>query len=395
MPNVNLQNKLKKTAHILNKYLPLISQSDLAVISGSEINHKWITGLMKLDRDDLVRFDAQREHTLLNDPEWLELVDDIEDLSRFRKVEVNEIELKTFGNVKKQHELKQLYFFMSEDSGKSVADFGGGVGNLAYFLEGELEMKVTVLEKDLALIDKGKKKLSKMNSQVLFNHCHVCSNSSTANLENIEVAVGLHTCGNFATDMFRTCMENKIQKIINLGCCYSKIKDDDYNLSVHSDKSISFNERALSSAIQSFNKVPVEFYKYRERIMKFKLSFHHWLFSEHSHLAFCSMSNARKSLYENSFGDYVQICLSKFFTEIMVPDKKNVELFYQSERNTYLNEYFSAFYALRRYLGKLVEIYILCDRALFLEENGYSVDIVEVFNPAISPRCNAIVATKI
>ena len=350
---------------------------------------------MKLDRDDLVRFDAQREHTLLNDPEWLELVDDIEDLSRFRKVEVNEIELKTFGNVKKQHELKQLYFFMSEDSGKSVADFGGGVGNLAYFLEGELEMKVTVLEKDLALIDKGKKKLSKMNSQVLFNHCHVCSNSSTANLENIEVAVGLHTCGNFATDMFRTCMENKIQKIINLGCCYSKIKDDDYNLSVHSDKSISFNERALSSAIQSFNKVPVEFYKYRERIMKFKLSFHHWLFSEHSHLAFCSMSNARKSLYENSFGDYVQICLSKFFTEIMVPDKKNVELFYQSERNTYLNEYFSAFYALRRYLGKLVEIYILCDRALFLEENGYSVDIVEVFNPAISPRCNAIVATKI
>ena len=395
MPNVNLQNKLKKTAHILNKYLPLISQSDLAVISGSEINHKWITGLMKLDRDDLVRFDAQREHTLLNDPEWLELVDDIEDLSRFRKVEVNEIELKTFGNVKKQHELKQLYFFMSEDSGKSVADFGGGVGNLAYFLEGELEMKVTVLEKDLALIDKGKKKLSKMNSQVLFNHCHVCSNSSTANLENIEVAVGLHTCGNFATDMFRTCMENKIQKIINFGCCYSKIKDDDYNLSVHSDKSISFNERALSSAIQSFNKVPVEFYKYRERIMKFKLSFHHWLFSEHSHLAFCSMSNARKSLYENSFGDYVQICLSKFFTEIMVPDKKNVELFYQSERNTYLNEYFSAFYALRRYLGKLVEIYILCDRALFLEENGYSVDIVEVFNPAISPRCNAIVATKI
>ena len=70
---------------------------------------------------------------------------------------------------------------------------------------------------------------------------------------------------------FRACISNKTEKIINFGCCYSKIKNNDYNLSVHSDKSIIFNERALSSATQSFNKVPVEFYQYRERIMKFKI----------------------------------------------------------------------------------------------------------------------------
>lgn len=394
MPNTDLRRKLQKTAILLNKYLQLISQSDLTVIDGNEITHKWITELMKLDRDDLVRFDAQKEHTLLKDPEWLQLIDDIEKLSHFKKTDINQVEVIASGNVKKQHELKQLYSFMNEDMGKSIADFGGGVGNLAYFLEGQLGMKVTVLEKGLALIEKGKKKFSKLNSQVTFNHCHVCSSVSAPNLANLEVAIGLHTCGNFATDMFRACIDNKTNKIINFGCCYSKIKNGDYNLSAHSDKAIFFNERALSSGTQSFNKVPDAFYDYRERIMKFKLSFHHWLFKEHSHLGFCSMSNARRSLYENSFSDYVQICLKKFFAEIPTPVKSSIELFYKSERNTFLNNYFSAFYALRRYLGKLVEIYILCDRALFLEENGYHVDIVEVFNPSISPRCYAIVAVK-
>ncbi|MBT4792137.1 MAG: methyltransferase, partial [Halobacteriovoraceae bacterium] len=337
MHNANLSNKLQKIANILNKYLPLISQSDLSVISGNEITHKWITQLMKLDRDDLVRFDAQKEHTLLNDPDWLQLIDDIEKLFYFKKTNLNEMKVKTFGNVKKQHELKQLYSFMSEDVGKSVTDFGGGVGNLAYFLEGQLEMKVNVLEKDMALIEKGKKKLSKLNSQVTFNQCHVCSSAKVPNIANGEVAIGLHTCGNFATDMFRTCIENKTQKIINFGCCYSKIKNHDYNLSGYSDKSIILNERALASATQSFNKVPCEFYDYRERIMEFKLSFHHWLFAEYSHLGFCSMSNARTSLYKNTFSGYVEICLKKFFPEFPTQEQSRIEHFYKSERNTFLN----------------------------------------------------------
>ena len=390
MNNKNLSDKLKNVAIILKKHLALISQSDLTVISGNEIIHKWITELMKLDRDDLVRFDSQKEHTLLDDSEWLQLIDEIEKISCFTKIDLNDIEVPTFGNIKKQHELKQLYSFMSKDVGKSVVDFGGGVGNLACFLEGQMGMDVTVLEKDMALIEKGKKRILKMDGQVKFEHCHVCSSLSTPDLRNNEVAIGLHTCGNFATDMFRVCINNKTKKIVNFGCCYSKIKNNDYNLSAHSDKSIFLNERALSSAIQSFSKVPVEFYDYREKIMKFKLSFHHWLFIKHNHLAFCSMSNARKSLYDNSFSDYVEICLEKFFPDVSLPEKSTIDLFYKSDRNIYLNNYFSAFYALRRYLGKLVEIYILCDRALFLEENGYSVEIVEVFDPAISPRCYAI-----
>ena len=34
------------------------------------------------------------------------------------------------------------------------------------------------------------------------------------------------------------------------------------------------------------------------------------------------MSNSRKSLYENTFSDYIEICLNKYFPEIPLPEKK-------------------------------------------------------------------------
>ena len=256
-------------------------------------------------------------------------------------------------------------------------------------------MNVTVLEKNQDLVEKGRARLLKQDCNVTFKNFNICKNGDIPNILNSDLAIGLHTCGNFATDMFRVCLENKTKKIINFGCCYSKIKSHDYNLSSLSDKSIIFNSRALLSATQAFHKIPTEFYDYRENIVRYKFSFLHWLYRKNGHSDFFSMSNSRKSLYENTFSDYLEICLNKYFPEIPLPEKKETKLFYESVENIELLKYISASYAIRRYLGQLIELYILCDRALYLNEKGYSVDIIEVFDPIISPRCRAIVAASV
>ena len=395
MNDLELENKFTNITALVKKYLPLLSQNDIHAIRGDRFEHKWISYLMKLSRKDLVRFDAEREYTLLDDPEWAHLINELKVLGAFKLSNQKDEEFKAFGNVKKQHELQQLYSFLNEDKGKSVVDFGGGVGNLASFLAEHLFMDVTVLEKNLGLVEKGKARLLKRNCNVKFKNFHVCKNGDIPNILSSDLAIGLHTCGNFATDMFRVCLENKTKKIINFGCCYSKIKSHDYNLSSLSDKSIIFNSRALLSATQAFHSISTDFYDYRENIVKYKFSFLHWLFREHGHLDFFSMSNSRKSLYENTFSDYIEICLNKYFPEIPLPEKRETKLFYESLENIELLKYISSSYAIRRYLGQLIELYILCDRALYLKERGYTVEIVEVFDPSISPRCRAIVATGI
>jgi hypothetical protein len=47
---------------------------------------------------------------------------------------------------------------------------------------------------------------------------------------------------------------------------------------------------------------------------------------------------------------------------------------------------------LRNALGRLLEMYILLDRVIFLEEQGYKVDLLEFFEESISPRNLGIVA---
>jgi len=56
----------------------------------------------------------------------------------------------------------------------------------------------------------------------------------------------------------------------------------------------------------------------------------------------------------------------------------------------------AAYWALRAVLAPVVESLLLLDRALYLTEQGVpSVELMPVFDPAISPRNFAIVATKV
>jgi hypothetical protein len=388
---LNNSQRIVLISKILQETLPLFSQWDEAVIKGQAFQHPWIDKLQRLDEKQLADFDAGRDHTLLSDQKWLDLNKEIAQLCKFENIDSQDVNLLTpLGNKKKQHELKQLYKLLQGHKRKSITDFGGGVGNLAHFLEKELAMDVTVFEKDATLIQTGIEKLKKQKSHIQFKKVNI-SNDSSPNVST-QMAIGLHTCGNFATNMLRTCYKSKVSHIINFGCCYSKIENDDYNLSSLSDKTLHFNRRALSIATLSFDPVPMEIYNYRIQIMDYKYSFYHWLYKKHGILEFRAMSNARRSLYKKSFSEFLKINLEKFFPNIELPSESEVMNFYHSEENKELNHYFKAYYAIARYLGRLVETYILLDRAIYLEEMGYQTVIKEVFDSKISPRNKAIIA---
>jgi hypothetical protein len=391
---LKLEDRLKRISVILQDNLALFSSWDMDAIEGKRLNQKWLDELSKLSAEDLASFDAQRNYKILQDPQWLNLQSDIHELSSFPKFEISTNIIQTLGKKKKQHELNQLHQLLINDKKKTSFDFGGGVGNLASFLEKELEMDSHVIERDEALIESGIKKLAKLSppSKITFHKADVSSKSQIPFLKNTDLGIGLHTCGNFATDMFRVCIENKVKKIVNFGCCYSKITDDDYNLSSKSDKSLHLNSRALSCATLGFEEVPIELFQYRCNIMDYKYSLYNWLYLKFKSTDFKAMSNSRRSLYKQNFEEFSMVSLDKFFPDITKPAQGELISFYETIQNQNLLKYFKCYYALSRYFGPLIESYILCDRALFLQESGYNVEIYEVFDPVISPRNKVILA---
>jgi hypothetical protein len=393
---MKLETRLQKASKLLKEFLPLIDQWDKNVIEnyGGRFEHPWITEVMTFSDDEMTRFDAKREASLLSIDSWNKTFSLIEEVCHFPSIDIIESNITTLGKKKKQHELNSLYSLLKSDKGNETkaVDFGGGVGNLAYFLEKEIGMDPLVLERDSDLVTSGKLKLSKLDSKVNFITCDVCEAEEIPELSKREFAIGLHTCGNFANHMLKHCAQSKVAKIVNFGCCYSKILENEYHLSTFADRSLNFNQRALLAATLSFGEVKTEFYEFRLRILKYKYSFYNWMTKKHGIMEFCAMSNSRRSLYDLSFYEFILKTLEKFYPDLQKPTELEMVEFFDSEENIALNKYFQSYFSLSRYFGQVLETYILCDRALFLQERGYNVEVKAVFEHEISPRNKAIIA---
>jgi len=395
---MNLSERLKKCSSILEKYLFFISQLDMDVIKNFEnrIKHPWLDKVSALSENELLHFDAFRESKIIKCSEWNKLIKQIEEISTFEEVEEVQKNFKTYGNLKKQHELSKIYSHFQELKGKNlhIFDFGAGVGNLSFFLEKELNMIPIGIEENTALIKKGQSRAIKNKSKVSFLESSVNTDFVIDSITSNDLGIGLHTCGNFAVDMINSSIKSNISHITNIGCCYSKIKNNAYNLSSLSNKSLHFNSRALANATLGFKKTSEEIYNYRLRIMNYKFSFYHYVYKTYGHQEFCSMSNSRRSLYQLSFQEFMTKSMMKYYPKSVPINQDELKLFYKTKSNHLLNAYFQAYYAISRYIGEVLEIYILCDRALYLEENGYQVKIKKIFNPEISPRNKVIIAIK-
>lgn len=395
---MNLEKRLQICSEILEEYLPFISQMDMDIIENFDkrIKHTWMKKVESFNDEELIRFDADREFELLDCPNWIDLINKIRSITKFDKVEVGPRNLSSYGNLKKQHELSTLYSYLEDLKSKEieVVDFGGGVGNLAFFLEDELQMIPTVIEKDLELIRKGESRVNKKNSKICFEHSLVDQDFRLEKLGSKDLGIGLHTCGNFAVDMIKTCAAGSIKQVLNLGCCYSKIQDNQYHFSSKANRSLIFNSRALAGATLGFGKTTREIYDFRIRIMNYKFSFYHYIYKHHGILEFCPMSNSRRSLYQLSFFEFMTKSLEKYYPDFKLKDKEYVDEFYKSKANTALNSYFQNYYSISRYIGEVLEIYLLCDRALYLQELGYNVEIKQFFDPNISPRNKGIIGLK-
>ncbi len=395
---MKLENRLTVCSEILTQYLPFISQMDMDIIKddSAKINHPWLIKLRELTNQELINFDASRDYELLDSPDWIQLIHNIQKITKFEKINIANKDFTTYGKVKKQHELQCLFSHLDKlkNENVSVVDFGGGVGNLAFFLEDELNMRPLVIEKDFDLINKGRSRVEKNQSKIIFSEATVGSNFKINKADQLDLGIGLHTCGNFATDMLESCSINKIKNVLNFGCCYSKIRNDQYNLSSHSNKDLKFNSRALASATVGFGKTTQEIYDFRIRIMNYKFSFYHYVYKKHGIAEFCPMSNSRRSLYSLSFYEFMQKSFQKYYPGLALEDESEVVSFHQSKENKQINSYFQRYYAISRYLGQALEVYLLCDRALYLQEHGYDTEIKEFFDPQISPRNKGIIGVR-
>jgi hypothetical protein len=408
---MDFKKRFQEIAEFLQPY-QRIWQNEIMLLYPNPLNdfpQEWVNELAQFkNQEDVIRLEKKDVFSYIKSPSLIAFYKRIEELADIPKIP----ELPLFPDnkslflhmiPKKQHEIKRLAPFVNtfyaENHIDKIVDIGGGIGHLAQSLANHYQLKTTSLDMDPVMQQTGKERQS--NNQVEYIQVKVDVDNETFKsvLSNNSMTLGLHTCGPLANHQIKASCAQNIKGLISFGCCYEKLQHDSQSQNISQSAKnlkapITFNYFALTLATRAHRKMHEKDYELKLKVKYFRYAIHVLLHDEYEIKELVSLGNSSPKLYDESFGNYV----IEQFRRINLPlrhTKDELDAYYANPILQDLIWNMLTAGLIRNAFGRLMELYILIDRALYLEEHGYSVQLLEFFDEPVSPRNLGIVARKI
>ena len=351
----------------------------------------WARELQDSSMEELLDFINHRKSAIRN--EGLQgFLSKISELTSFETLSKGSYELPQHLNrrvdLKKKHELEQIRSLCEQLNGvETIVDIGGGAGHLSSTLVDDKDRLAYCLDRNDKFQAQGKVRLRKWTpknlEKISFVNCEFSENTDLECLNSYDnnLVVGLHGCGDLTTNTIKFFQKSESRWLLSVGCCYQNLNGQ-YNISnFGKNRGIEFSKNALHLAARCHTLYSAEDLDKKFKVRRFRYALHLYLHDVLGKEEFESIGNTSLSDYEGSFSEYaikyakLKRCLENELNE-----------FYNSENTQKLIDHVIAADLVRELLGRVVESYIVVDRALFLEERGYCAHIVEAFKRDLSPR---------
>jgi hypothetical protein len=407
---MDFKKRFQEIADFLQPY-QRIWQNEIMLLYPTPLDDfpkEWVEELARFkQKEDVIRLEKKEVFSFFQSPSLIAFYQRIEELATISKIP----DLTPFPDdkslflhmiPKKQHEIKRLAPFVNDFYQThyiaKIVDIGGGIGHLAQSLANHYDLTTTSLDMDPVMQETGRQR--QVNNKVDYIQVKVdAENSQFQTLLSSDcMTLGLHTCGPLANHQIKASCANKIKGLISFGCCYEKLQHDpnSQNISNYAKNlknPITFNYFALTLATRAHRKMHEKDYELKLKVKFFRYAIHILLNDEYGMKELISLGNSSPKLYDESFGNYV----IEQFRRINLPlhhTKDELDAYFTNpERQELIWKMLTAG-LIRNAFGRLMELYILLDRALYLEEHGYKVELQEFFDEPVSPRNLGIVAHK-
>ncbi|MBT3584371.1 MAG: methyltransferase [Halobacteriovoraceae bacterium] len=378
----------------------------------SNFNQDWIEYLDGVSNRDLWKIDGRAADANIQNRSFKAFFDKITELCQLPKNLENigvEYPARCFTRVKgkKKHEIGVLGNTVGALENKyqfsHAVDIGGGVGHLSRIISHYHGLKTKTLDKDLVLQETGKSKLDRYrvpeNAKSVEFIPMTFGQVPEASLREIftdqALSIGLHTCGPLAVAHLETAIKHGSKALLNFGCCYTKLNPlTDCNISSQAKADpITFTKYGLTLATRGHCEISYQDFQLKERVKAYRYSFHLLLWYRFGIQEFRPVGDSHPRDYWGSFSDYASNKLRALEIagrEKITPAELN-SFFADTKVQKEVRKMFLA-NIIRWQAGRVVEHYLLTDRALFLEERGYQVSLKEYFDQSISPRNIGILA---
>lgn len=308
---------------------------------------------------------------------------------------------------KKQHEIRilaplvwQLY---EKNQLEQVIDIGGGIGKLAQVLSNHFNVKVTSLDMDPELQKTGRarNKFNAKDPNNLVSYKTIEVKKDDTNLQHLfsgkKMSLGLHTCGELANSQLDLSIHGGLKNILNLGCCYYRLaKTNRVNISQYTQTNpcLSLNLFALTLATRAHVKLDHWDFEYKNKVKNYRYTFHIYLHDVLGITQPVTCGNSTEKLYNQDFASYAREQLRRISMTTTDSDD-SLNRYYEDPKRLKLVNQMILSAIIRGVFGRPLELYVLLDRCLYLQEYGYDVQLLELFDEIESPRNLAIIAEKV
>lgn len=310
---------------------------------------------------------------------------------------------------KKCHEVEQMSshiidMMMEQQDFDFLVDVGSGVGHLDRILAQKMGEKrpIICIESHQSHVDSADLKCDQ-NSDHITNVVATLDDQESSQLvieqkflnnKTNGMMLGLHTCGDLTLSMLKWfCSSEKFSSILVVSCCYHKMSSFPWsrylNQLIKSPLKSHFALRLGSQ--ERFSKWKNQSQKEHEKHEKqFGYRTLLELFAKQNNLELKRTKRRCLLNKTKNFDDFLKVAQERFNLDV---DEKMVQKMYEefSEEKFGLLESVTG---LQAFLQYLIEMTIVCDRLLYLHENGLSPTAIELFDENLSPRCVAISCFK-
>ncbi len=370
----------------------------------------WLEELDSIkDKAALIRLERKEVQGIIQNEELLNFYARIEELCRLERLSpLPPMPAKNstwlYMIPKKKYETKLLGPLIDsvyqKENIKKIVDIGGGIGLLAQTMNNVYHHKVVSVDLDPVMQETGRVRHEENAlgpNKVEYQNIKV-SSEELRFIELIDqdtMTLGLHTCGNLANDQVQATVRAKAKSLINMGCCYHKLIPETQNISeftrTMTDKLV-MTQFALTLATRAHRKMDESDYDLKEKVKLYRYSIHFLLYDHYEIKKLISLGNSHPTLYDKSFGAYAIDNLTRNNIPLRHTEEELNAYYHDPERQELISKMLVAG-MVRNPFGRLLELYLQLDRVIYLEENGYETQLIEIFDEPISPRNIAIVAT--
>ena len=379
---MDFKKRFQEIAEFLQPY-QRIWQNEIMLLYPNPLNdfpQEWVEELASFKKqEDVIRLEKKEVFDYIKSPSLIAFYRRIEELAKVPSIP----ELPLFPDnksvflhmiPKKQHEIKRLApfvnaFYQDHQIGK-VVDIGGGIGHLAQSLANHYQLNTTSLDMDPVMQQTGRER--QLNNRVEYIQVKVDAQNAKFKevLSKDAMTLGLHTCGPLANHQIKASCSEKIKGLISFGCCYEKLQHDPESQNISQaaknlEQPITFNYFALTLATRAHRKMHEKDYELKLKVKYFRYAIHILLHDEYGQKELVSLGNSSPKLYDESFGNYV----IEQFRRINLPlrhTKEELDAYFAAPALQDLIWKMLVAGLIRNAFGRLMELYILLDRVLYL-----------------------------